>query len=1637
MESTTLTVTQLPVDPTYKEHDEQMCKFWDDNNIVTKINDLHNKSEQVIFMEGPPFISGSGKKEESKKESSGLHAGHCLVSEIKSCIFKYQHMTGHKCYPYTGTDNHGLPIENFVSKLLDLQTPSDIRNYGIPQFNQVCKETIMKYETLWDPVYKSIGRMVDLDHRYKTMDTNFMESVFWVFKTLWDKNLIYRGWKVLPYSYKTGTVLSNFEAGQNYKDITDVTAYCYFPLVSDPNTGFVAWTTTPWTLPCNVALCLNPDGKYVKVTDDKNRSYIVHENYVDNLHVKIVSQTVIGLGKDLCGLEYRPPFNYYPERTYKTITDPFVEITGGIGSGVVHLACSYGEIDYEVCMKNNIVTLDDVIKLCPIDDNGEFTDPIIDYKGKLVFDTNPIIIEYLMKQNLLVRKEKHKHSYPHSDRTGEPLIYRAMSSYFVRVTAIKDQLLEMNKKVNWIPRHVGAGRFQNWLENVKDWSISRSRFFGTPIPVWTSDDGLESVCIGSIDELVKLAKLDYRPTDLHPEFINQITITSESGKVLKPVPYVCDCIAEGTPISLSNGTAVPIESLANCDDYVLAFDKDNNGLTKAKPSVFKYRGERECIELLFEDGRKLVCTPKHRILVKNKKLENVWIFAKDLIVGETRIVTSINNPIVSTDSEIDWVLKTKTMMFTVKTYSEKCKSMAFARILGYMLTDGSFSKINACGRGTCVLGHQIDATNFVDDIELICKIRPSIYCCAKSGIYYVRLPNVMTDAILSLDGVQCGKRICQDAKIPSFLTDIKNKCPKIIKAEFLGGLFGGDGIVPALGHYTHKNGNKIKSGTLGQIGFVASKIASKMESLTAMFEEIKKMLQEFDIVGITINKKILSSSSKKEISKGIHNEKKYKLVLQIGANGHTKFTENIGVRYCVHKQMRITASTTWHAMRMSISNQNDRLIEKINELSDYVNIRNTAIVNGLSMSDLNSYIQRNTIMPVNKAYKFALKELETKEQIINRKYLVCGRNVHEHLQKLPNIASYCVEPPMEWLKNLDAIRFFETKPVDMTNKKHPRKATYAVNRDVTVIPTFTLKLIGRKSVGKKKVYDITVPTYESFVANGIVVHNCWFESGSVPYAQIHYPFENVHAFDNKEYLSDFVCEGIDQTRGWFYVLNILSTALFNKPAFKNVICTGLVLDKEGKKMSKRNGNFKDPLDIIETFGSDSVRMYLVGSSAVQADNLCFDEENIKIVKQKLIQWQNGIRFFIEHFLAFTKLGNKYNNEYNKTTNVFDQWILMRTNELVEKIRKNMDQFNVSQCVPLIYDFIEDFTNWYLKLNRPRIKGLEGKSEWNMSLSVTAHVILTVIKCITPFTPFLSEHVYQHIKTLDDKKQLSIHLCDYPSIEQYKFDVKLVENMNLFKNILTNVRALRSKKANTASIRKPIKKLYIAHDDQDFLDFIGTFEDILCTEVNCLELEINKASKYISFKVKPNMRGIAKKYKQHMKNIKVVMEQITQEQMIAFYKKNIQNIEVTIGGENLVFTSEEIDIISEVSATFGDGVLSMLNDSLIIAIDTNSDEKLLDQYIIRQFCMAVQNLRKESDIHPWDIIHVEFNSDNKYIEKLITSNGIECIKKLKCGLSVHDDAITQTGKFIAMKKYDVYDLDDKLCESVMIKLIKMN
>jgi len=573
-------------------------------------------------------------------------------------------------------------------------------------------------------------------------------------------------------------------------------------------------------------------------------------------------------------------------------------------------------------------------------------------------------------------------------------------------------------------------------------------------------------------------------------------------------------------------------------------------------------------------------------------------------------------------------------------------------------------------------------------------------------------------------------------------------------------------------------------------------------------------------------------------------------------------------------------------------------------------------------------------------------------------------------------------------------------------------------RPTDLHPEFINKIIIISPTTGKKLYRIPE------------VFDCWFESGSVPYGQLHYPFENEHIFDNREYLSDFVCEGIDQTRGWFYTLNVLSTALFDKPAFRNVICAGLILDKEGKKMSKRNGNFKDPLEIIEKYGSDPMRMYLLGSSVVQAENLNFDEDNIMIVKQKLIQWHNCVHFFIEHYLAYVKQGHIFDcHSFNKSENIFDKWIIAKTRKFIHEMTNKLDQYDLPTCVHLIFEFIENFANWYLKLNRNRMKGINSLKEWGESLSTACYSIMNAIKCMTPFTPFLSEYIYQNIKNLDENPQETIHMCKYPNVnvEMCTFDI-LLENMEIFKNVLTNARALRSKKSEIASIRKPIKKLYIAHDNVQFLEFIGSFTDILMDEVNCMDIEISQTNKFISYKIKPNMKEIAKKYKQKMKSMKEILGTIPQNILSEFYDKKI----TTIMHDNMIFTQNEIEVIPEVSTTYDTNIISIMVNNLIIAIDTSYDEKLLEKYISRQFCMAVQNLRKECDIHPWDVIAIGYDTE-KCLYHMYKNE--ENTLKLKCQIHSIDCHHINTWKMIIEKRCEMYGFDGNVYDRVTIKLVQ--
>ena len=397
------------------ENEKNVLKYHKINNIYKQINELRKDNEKFNFMDGPPFVS-----------SDNLHYGHLLVASIKSSMQNYKRMQGFSVQNKIGYDCHGLPIEMVVNKILGLESKEDVEKYGIANYNKKCKEVINQYSNSWEPIYDKLGRWVDYSNQYKTMDTNFMESVWNVTKRLWDKNYITKGYKVMTVSTKCGTPLSNFEASSNYKEVIDPAVYVKFKIKAEDK-YLLVWTTTPWTLPSNLCVCINADSLYVEIQDKNNEIYILAKDGLDNLYgkkdktYKIIKEF---LGKELLGIKYVPLFSYFENTdAFRVLSDNYVEGTKKIdretnkekniaGTGIVHLAPAFGEDDMRVCTENNIVNINNISDFCPINDNGIFTNKTTDLENIYFLDANNIIIKKLKEQQVLIKRENHKHSYP-------------------------------------------------------------------------------------------------------------------------------------------------------------------------------------------------------------------------------------------------------------------------------------------------------------------------------------------------------------------------------------------------------------------------------------------------------------------------------------------------------------------------------------------------------------------------------------------------------------------------------------------------------------------------------------------------------------------------------------------------------------------------------------------------------------------------------------------------------------------------------------------------------------------------------------------------------------------------------------------------------------------------------------------------------------------------------------------------------------------------------------------------------------------------------------------------------------------------------------------------------------------------
>jgi len=991
----------------FPDLEKGILEFWEAHGTFQKSVAHRKDAKPFVFYDGPPFATGLP------------HYGHLLAGTIKDIIPRYQTMKGRLVERRFGWDCHGLPVEMEIQKDLGLNSNAEIEAFGVAKFNETCRSIVLRYVDEWEATVRRMGRWVDFKNDYKTMNRSFMESVWWVFKSLFDKGLIYEGFKVMPYSWKAGTTLSNFEANLNYRDVQDPAVTVRFSVKGEANTFLLAWTTTPWTLPGNLALCVNPDLDYVKVKDLSDGAlFILGATRVSHYYKKETEYEVVSRfkGKDLLRMKYEPLFPFASQEMdtsvcYRVVGDAYV--TDGDGTGVVHQAPAYGEDDQRICSREGIPVYD------PVDLSGNFTKSVDFVAGKNIKEADKDIIRRLKEEGRLVRQETLTHSYPYCWRTDTPLIYKAISTWFVKVEAIKDAMVAANDKVRWVPAHVGEGRFGNWLAGARDWAISRNRYWGTPIPIWRSDAG-DLLCIGSVAELEALT--GRRADDLHKHFIDDLVI-EKGGK--------------------------------------------------------KYRRVKEVLD-------------------------------------------------------------------------------------------------------------------------------------------------------------------------------------------------------------------------------------------------------------------------------------------------------------------------------------------------------------------------------------------------------------------------------------------------------------------------------------------------------------CWFESGSMPYAQNHYPFENRERVE-ANFPADFIAEGLDQTRGWFYTLVVLGTALFGKSPFQNVVVNGLILAEDGKKMSKRLKNYPAPDKVLETYGADALRLYLISSAVVRGESLRFSEKGVlETVKSILLPLWNSFTFF-SNYAAIDgwdpekshawKLVAK--GEGRALPQALDRWILSYAQELVEEVGAAMDQYDLQKAVPPVLRFIDRLTNWYIRLSRRRYWKSESDTDKDHAYATLFGALRTLTRVLAPFTPFIAEELWKHLRLASEAD--SVHLTDFPVMDETQRDRELEREMSLVEATVGLGRNLRLE--HGLKVRQPLPGMTVIAADPKVLELLSRARDLMEDELNLKSVAFSSdEGRFVTLSIKPNFKVLGKKAGPRMKEIAEKLASFTAPQIQEAEKSGACTVALASGA--FALSAEDFSVVR----TRQEGQVAATENGVTVVLDARLTPELIREGIARDFINLVQKKRKDLDLGYTDRIQIRFATD---------------------------------------------------------------
>ena len=987
------------------QREERISEYWEKIDLLHKCVQTREGNKKYIFYEGPPTANGK----------PGIH--HVMARTLKDLTCRYHTMLGYKVNRKAGWDTHGLPVEIEVEKKLGLHNKQDIEKYGIEKFNEKCKASVFEYEKEWRELTKRMGYLIDLDHPYVTLENDYIESVWNILNNMFKDDLIYEGHKILPYCARCGTGLASHEVAQGYEEITTTSVTVKFKVKGKDNEFFLAWTTTPWTLPSNVCLSVNPEVDYVKVKV-KDEYYYLADNLKDAVLKDLEYQVVEHLkGKEMEYMEYEQllPFIDVKEKAFFVTCADYVTIEDG--TGIVHTAPAFGEDDYNTGRRYKLPVIN------PVNEEGKFTQT--PWKGTFVIDTDPEVINYLWENGILFAKQKIKHNYPHCWRCHTPLIYYAHPSWYIEVTKFKDKLVDNNNGVNWFPPFVGEKRFGNWLENLNDWAISRSRYWGTPLPIWRCKCGhVES--IGSRKEL------------------------------------------------------------------------------------------------------------------KEKALEDI-------------------------DENVEL--------------------------------------------------HR----PYVDNIHL--------------------------------------------------------KCPK------------------------------------------------------------------------------------------------------------------------------------------------------------------------------------------------------------------CG---------------------------------------DIMTRE-------------------------------KDVIDV------------------WFDSGSMPFAQWHYPFENKDNFDEL-FPADFICEGIDQTRGWFYSLLAISTYMTGKSPYKNVLVNDLILDKEGKKMSKSRGNTVAPFELFDKYGADVVRWYLLYVSPPWNPTK-FDEDGLREMESKFFRSLRNIYNFFSLYANTDDIDPRTFQVKYEDRDEIDKWLLSKYNRLVKVVRDDMDKFELTKVVREISDFvIEELSNWYIRRNRRRFWKTDKDDSKFAVYSTTYEVLLGISKLIAPIVPFISEELF---RSLTDEE--SVHLADFPQFDEEKINDKIENRMDLVRDLVTLGRAAREEAK--IKVRQPLSKVII---DGKYKKIISDLSDLIIEELNVKEVIFeDDLSQFMNFELKPNFREVGKLLGSKVKSFSKYLNSVDAKKLL----DDLENgpVKIEIDGEEIEINKDYVLVNIRSKKGFD---VNMANNIFVI-LDTDLNEELIKEGYVREFISKIQQFRKKLDLDVLDNIEISFVSDKEVTEALF--NDEEFIK----------------------------------------------